>query len=59
MGQSADGNQIDARRGNLCNGIERDPAGCLGDRAAGNHRHRLPQIINRHLVEQDGVGGEP
>lgn len=59
MGQPADGNQIDSRRGNLRSHIERDPAGCLGDRATANHSHGLAQFLDRHVVEQDSVGGEP
>ena len=55
MRQPAGRNQVDAGGGDCPGGLGGDAAGSFRDRPAAGHRHRLPQLLERHVVEQDGI----
>lgn len=58
MGQPAHGDQIDTCRGDGRRRRRGYATRRLGYRPAGNHSHRQTKLVQRHIVEQHGVGGE-
>jgi hypothetical protein len=53
MGECTDRNQIDAGLGDRAHGVEVDVAGGFEDDGVADNLARGPQIVERHVVEQD------
>ncbi len=58
MRERADRDKIDARRRNVGDGVQGNPAGSLSHTASVNHGHSAAEVIKAHIVQQHSVGSK-